>query len=89
MRKNCYELFWEIAMKEVYYNDVYSNPDKYITFEINPLFELIIGTNEFKNNIIKDYFKEPIDLIDLGCGSGVIGLTLENKISLLPAHAFS
>ena len=30
MRKNCYELFWEIAMKEVYYNDVYSNPDKFI-----------------------------------------------------------
>ena len=58
MRKNCYELFWEIAMKEVYYNDVYSNPDKFITFEINPLFELIVGTNEFKNNIIKDYFKE-------------------------------
>ena len=30
----------------------------FITFEINPLFELIVGTNEFKNNIIKDYFKE-------------------------------
>ena len=58
MRINCFELFWEIAMKEVYYNDVYSNPNKFITFAINPLFELIVGTNEYKNNIIRDYFKE-------------------------------
>ena len=27
------------------------------------------------------YFAEPVDIIDLGCGSGVIGLTLEKKIS--------
>ena len=27
------------------------------------------------------YFTEPVDIIDLGCGSGVIGLTLEKKIS--------
>ena len=32
--------------------------------------------------IIEKNFKEPIDLIDLGCGSGVIGLTLEKKLSL-------
>ena len=32
-------------------------------------------------NYINQYFKEPIDLVDLGCGSGVIGLTLEKKIS--------
>ena len=30
---------------------------------------------------IEKYFKEPIDIIDLGCGSGVIGLTLEKKVS--------
>ena len=30
---------------------------------------------------IKKYFKEPIDIVDLGCGSGVIGITLEKKIS--------
>ena len=32
-------------------------------------------------NIINTYFKEPIDIIDLGCGSGAIGLTLEKKVS--------
>ena len=30
-------------------------------------------------NYINKYFSNPIDLIDLGCGSGVIGLTLEKK----------
>ena len=30
---------------------------------------------------IKQFFTEPVDIIDLGCGSGVIGLTLEKKIS--------
>ena len=32
-------------------------------------------------NYIKKHFKEPVDIIDLGCGSGVIGLTLEKKVS--------
>lgn len=32
-------------------------------------------------NYIKEYFTEPVDIIDLGCGSGVIGLTLEQKLS--------
>lgn len=32
-------------------------------------------------NYIKKYFNYPIDIVDLGCGSGVIGLTLEKKIS--------
>ena len=31
-------------------------------------------------NYVKKYFKYPIDIVDLGCGSGVIGLTLEKKI---------
>lgn len=30
---------------------------------------------------IKEYFTEPVDILDLGCGSGVIGLTLEKKVS--------
>lgn len=29
----------------------------------------------------KKFFTEPVDIIDLGCGSGVIGLTLEKKLS--------
>ena len=29
----------------------------------------------------KKFFRNPVDIIDLGCGSGVIGLTLEKKLS--------
>ena len=29
---------------------------------------------------IKKFFTNPVDIVDLGCGSGVIGLTLEKKI---------
>ena len=55
------------------------------TFIINhnvliPRFE----TEELVENTIeycKKYFQEPIDIVDLGCGSGVIGLTLEKKLS--------
>lgn len=55
------------------------------TFYINenvliPRFE----TEELVENTInyaKRFFTEPVDIIDLGCGSGVIGLTLEKKIS--------
>jgi len=39
--------------------------------------ELVEHTKEF----IKKFFTEPVDIIDLGCGSGVIGLTLEQKVS--------
>ena len=63
MRANTYDVFWEISMKDVYYNNVHSSSDKFITFELNPLFELIMGTNTFKDIIIndKDFFKEYID----------------------------
>lgn len=55
------------------------------TFDINenvliPRFE----TEELVENTIKyvkEFFTEPVDIIDLGCGSGVIGLTLEKKLS--------
>lgn len=39
--------------------------------------ELVENTVQY----IKKYFTEPVDIIDLGCGSGVIGLTLEKKVS--------
>ena len=45
-----------------------------------PRFE----TEELVENTIKyinKYFTEPVDIVDLGCGSGVIGLTLEKKVS--------
>ena len=45
-----------------------------------PRFE----TEELVENTIKyvkKHFKEPIDIVDLGCGSGVIGLTLEQKVN--------
>lgn len=44
-----------------------------------PRFE----TEELVENTIKyinEYFTTPVDIIDLGCGSGVIGLTLEQKV---------
>lgn len=55
-----------------------------IEYKINnnvliPRFE----TEELVENTIKyikKYFNEPIDIVDLGCGSGVIGLTLEKKV---------
>lgn len=56
-----------------------------ITFFINesvliPRFE----TEELVEqtiNYAKKFFTNPVDIIDLGCGSGVIGLTLEKKLS--------
>ena len=45
-----------------------------------PRFE----TEELVENTIhyiKKFFTEPVDIIDLGCGSGVIGITLEKKVS--------
>lgn len=45
-----------------------------------PRFE----TEELVENTIAyidRFYTEPVDIIDLGCGSGVIGLTLEKKVS--------
>lgn len=46
-----------------------------------PRFE----TEELVENTIKylnKYFNTPLDIIDLGCGSGVIGLTMEQKLNI-------
>ena len=39
--------------------------------------ELVENTIQY----IKQYWQEPVDILDLGCGSGVIGITLEKKVS--------
>ena len=57
MRNNY--LHWEISMKEIYYNKVHIK-DK-IIFELNPLFELIVGNNDYKINIQKDFFDSYIN----------------------------
>ena len=56
MRKNSYTLYWDFSMKEIFYNDVHSSPKDFLTFEINPLFELIVGKNDYRTNITRDYF---------------------------------
>ena len=58
MMNNNYIFKWEIYMDEVYYNNIHSK--NRIKFELNPLFELILGTNEFKINITHDFFESYI-----------------------------
>ena len=56
-------------------NKFYVNENVLIPrFETEELVEKTI-------NYINKYFTNPVDIIDLGTGSGVIGLTLEKKIS--------
>lgn len=58
-----------------YGNKFYINENVLIPrFETEELVENTI-------NYINKYFNHPVDIIDLGCGSGVIGLTLEKKVS--------
>ena len=58
-RGNNYNLKWEISMKEIYYNNIHSKIN--IIFEFNPLFELILATNDFKSNISNDFFNSYIN----------------------------
>ena len=58
-RGNNFNINWEISMKEIYYNNIHSKNN--IIFEFNPLFELILGTNEFKSNISNDFFNSYIN----------------------------
>lgn len=58
-----------------YGNQFYVNENVLIPrFETEELVENTI-------NYINQNYAEPVDIIDLGCGSGVIGLTLEKKVS--------
>ncbi len=58
-----------------YGNNFYINENVLIPrFETEELVEQTI-------NYAKKFFTTPVDIIDLGCGSGVIGLTLEKKLS--------
>ena len=58
-----------------YGNTFYVNENVLIPrFETEELVEKTV-------NYIKKYFTNPVDIIDLGTGSGVIGLTLEKKVS--------
>ena len=68
-------LQYVIGHVNFYGNEFYINKNVLI-----PRYE----TEELVENTIKyinKYFTEPVDIIDLGCGSGVIGLTLEKKVS--------
>lgn len=53
------DLRWEIYIKEIYYNNVHFKNK--ITVELNPLFELIIGFNDYKTNIQNDFFNSYIN----------------------------
>ena len=68
-------LQYVIGHVNFYGNQFYINENVLI-----PRFE----TEELVENTInkaKELFTEPVDIIDIGCGSGVIGLTLEKKLS--------
>ena len=68
-------LQYVIGTVNFYGNEFYINKNVLI-----PRFE----TEELVENTIKYaqmFFTNPVDIIDLGCGSGVIGLTLEKKLS--------
>lgn len=58
MRLKDYNMYWEIYMKEIYCDNVHS---KEVRCELNPLYELILGTNDFKNNITIEYFNSYIN----------------------------
>lgn len=50
---------WDIYMNDIFYNNIYLKKRNIV--ELNPLFELIAGTNEYKSNIFNDFFKFYLD----------------------------
>ena len=68
-------LQYVIGNVNFYGNNFYINENVLIPrFETEELVENTI-------NYINKLFTHPVDIIDLGCGSGVIGITLDKKIS--------
>ena len=68
-------LQYVIGNVNFYGNNFYINENVLIPrFETEELVENTI-------NYINKLFTNPVDIIDLGCGSGVIGITLEKKVS--------
>ena len=59
LKKDNDYLNWDISMQDIYYNSLHFKDN--IIFELNPLFELIIGNYEYLNNIQKDFFEFYID----------------------------
>jgi len=53
------KLHWEINMKEIYYNKVHFKNK--VVIELNSLFELIQGINEYKTSIQNDFFNSYIN----------------------------
>lgn len=73
--KNGQPLQYVIGNVNFYGNKFIINKDVLIPrFETEELVEKTL-------NYINKYFTEPVEIIDLGCGSGVIGLTLKSKLS--------
>ena len=60
LKKDNNYLNWDISMQDIYYNSLHFKDN--IIFELNPLFELIIGNYEYLNNIQKDFFDFYINL---------------------------
>ena len=58
-RKHSFIFHWEISMKEIYYDNKHFKDN--IIFELNPLFELIVGTNDYGENIKNDFFNSYIN----------------------------
>lgn len=68
-------LQYVIGNVNFYGNNFYINENVLIPrFETEELVENTI-------NYINKLFTHPVDIIDLGCGSGVIGITLDKKLS--------
>ena len=76
VRESNFELHWEISIKEVFYNNVHSQK---LRFELNPLFELIVGTNDFKINITDDFFNKYI-------GKGICSIKEYNSFNIFECN---